>query len=365
MSQENQESSFETLLNESMKEINIEKTVTGKVIAINTKDEIIVDIGYKADGIIPKSEYSFQEDSNPRDEIKVGDEITADVLKMNDGLGNVLLSYKRYQARNARAELEERIKTETIFEEKITDVTEKGFIVNYKGIRIFIPISLSGITRNESVEEYKNRKVKFKIIEHDFKNRRIIASIKAVKDEETKKVLDDFWSKAELGKEYEGKVTSISAYGAFVEIGPIQGLLHISEMTWNRNKTPNDILKVGQKVKVKAIDVDKEDRRMKLSYLEKGPDPWGKMKYQINDIVTVTVVKFMPFGAFVELEPGIEGLVHISQIAEKRITKPEEELSLGQKVNAKIIDINWENKKIELSVKELEGTSHEYKEEKE
>lgn len=365
MSDSSAENNFEKMLNDSIKEVNIGKVVTGKVIDINSHDEIILDLGYKADGIIPKKEYSFNEEDDPRDEFKIGDEITADVLKMNDGVGNVLLSYKRYKARNARAAFEKKVKEEVIFNGKITEVTDKGFIINQDGIRIFIPISLSGITRDESIEEYKNRVVHFKIIECDLKNRRVIGSIKIVKDEENKKRLDEFWNQAEVGKIYEGKVTSISAYGAFVEIGPVQGLLHISEITWNRNQSPNDILKVGQVISVKAIEIDKENRRIKLSYLEKGPDPWEKANYEINDVVTVIVVKFMPFGVFVELEPGIEGLVHISQIAERRITKPEEELSLGQKINAKIIDIDRENRKIELSIKELEGTSSEYKEERE
>ena len=165
-------------------------------------------------------------------------------------------------------------------------------------------------------------------------------------------------------KKYKGKVTSISTYGAFVDLGAVQGLLHISEITWNRNTPPNEILKVGQVIDVIAIDVDKENKRIKLSYAEKGPDPWKSVegKYNINDILTVKVVKMMPFGAFVELEPGIEGLVHLSQICERKITKPEEELRIGQKVNAKIIDMDLENKRIELSIRELENTSNEYKE---
>lgn len=359
------EDNFEELLNNSMKEINLEKTVTGKVIDITSKDEIIVDLGYKADGIIPKKEYSFDENANPRDEIKIGDSITADVLKMNDGVGNVLLSYKRYKARNSKIELEEKYKNNETFEEKIAEVTEKGFIVNYNGTRIFIPISLSGITRNENIEEYINKRVQFKIIECDLRNKRVIGSIKVLKDEKLKKELEEFWNGIEVGQEREGKVASISAYGAFIDLGPVQGLLHISEMTWEKNQSPNNILKVGQVIKVKAIDVDKENKRVKLSYLEKGPNPWEtiKGKYNMNDILTVKVVKLMPFGAFVELETGIEGLVHISQISEKRITKPEEELKVGQKVNAKILDIDTDNKKIELTIKELEGTSNEYKEE--
>ncbi len=359
------EENFEELLKNSMKEVGLEKSVTGKVIEITTKDEIVVDLGYKADGIIPRNEYSYDLNVNVRDEVKIGDTITAEVIKMNDGVGNVLLSCKRTKSKAVKEELENKFKNNEVINAKIDEVTDKGFISNYKGIRIFIPISQSGITRSENIEDYKNKEIQFKIIECDFRTKKVIGSVRIIKDEEKKKASKEFWDNAEVGKEYEGIVTSLSAYGAFVDLGPVQGLLHISEMTWEKNKTPNDILKVRQKIKVQAIDVDKENKRIKLTYLDKGPNPWEGItnKYNVNDIVTVKVVKLMPFGAFVELEAGIEGLVHISQISEKRITKPEEELQLGQKVNAKILDINEENKKIELTIKELEGTSNEYKEE--
>ena len=259
---------------------------------------------------------------------------------------------------------EEKFKNNEILEEKITEITDKGFIISKEGYNIFIPISLSGITRSENIKDYKDKVVRFRLIECKFRPRRIIGSIKAILDEEKNKKIDEFWNEAEVGKKYKGKVTSISTYGAFVDLGAVQGLLHISEITWNRNTPPNEILKVGQVIDVIAIDVDKENKRIKLSYAEKGPDPWKSVegKYNINDILTVKVVKMMPFGAFVELEPGIEGLVHLSQICERKITKPEEELRIGQKVNAKIIDMDLANKRIELSIRELENTSNEYKE---
>lgn len=359
--------SFEKLYQDWVKDVNIEKTVTGTVIGINSKDEIIVDIGYKADGIIPRSEFSFQENENPRDYFKVGDTITADVLKMNDGLGNVLLSYKKLKLRESRKKFREKVKKEEIFEEPVKEITDKGFIVDYEGIRIFIPISLSGMTRTENKENYKGKVLRFKIVELDEKNRKVIGSVRAIIEEEKKQQLEEFWNEAELGKEYEGIVTSISTYGAFVDIGGIQGLLHISEMAWGRNAVPNEVLEVGQKIKVSIIDLDKENKRIKLTYNEKGPNPWEKVEqnYHINDVVKVKVVKFMPFGAFVEIEEGIEGLIHISQITERRISKPEEELRIGQHINAKIIDMDIANKKLELSLKELEGTSQEYKEEME
>ena len=355
---------FEQMLEETMKNIKVKETLEGRIININKKDEIVIDIGYKADGLIPKSEYSYNENANPREELKIGDKIIAEVIKMNDGEGNVLLSSKRYKMKEAQKELEEKFKNEEILEGTISEITEKGFIIKKEGYNIFIPMSLSGITRNENLQEYKNKLVKFKLIECGFRPRRIIGSIKAISDEEKNKKLNEFWNEAEVGKTYKGKVTSISTYGAFVDLGVVQGLLHISEITWNRNTPPNEILKVGQEIEVIAIDVDKENNRIKLSYAGKGPDPWKSVegKYNINDILTVKVVKLMPFGAFVELESGIEGLVHLSQICERKITKPEEELRIGQKVNAKIIDIDLSNKRIELSIRELENTSNEYKE---
>lgn len=360
------EMSFEELYNESLKETKLEKTVTGKIISITEQGEIFVDIHYKADGIIPKKEYSDDETKNPKDEFKVGDLITADVLKQNDGLGNVLLSYKRVKKREEKDELENRIKNNEIFEEKVKEVNDKGIIVELLNKRVFIPLSLSGIPRGEDASKLQGQTVKFRITEYDAKTNKIIGSIKNVLDEVKKAKQEEFWNNIEIGKKYEGTVASISSYGAFIDLdGVVQGLLHVSEISWDRNAKVNEILKQGQKIEVTIKEVDKENRRIKLSYGEKGQNPWNNIdeKYHINDVIKVKVVKIMPFGAFVELEPGIEGLVHISQIAERKLAKPEEELKLGQHVNAKIIDLDKENEKIELSIKELEGTSNEYKEE--
>lgn len=355
---------FEELMEQSLKEMKLDKVVTGTVIAITDKGEIIVDLGYKADGIIPKKEYC-NEIGEAINDIKIGDKITAEVVKLNDGEGNVLLSYKKVQMKLSRTEFEEKVKNDDIFEEKIIEVLEKGFVTSYKGIRIFIPLSLSGITRDENRQDYKGKIVRFKITEYEPKIKKIIGSVKAVLDMEKERKVKEFWDNVENGKEYDGIVTSISTYGAFVDLGEVQGLLHISEMTWEKNANPRDVLTVGEKIKVIVKAFDKENRRIMLVYKEKGPNPWENIdeKYKIGDIVTVKVVKFMNFGAFVELEYGIEGLVHISQISEKRIAKPEEILKIGQKVNAKIIDLNKEKQKIELSIRELEGTSNEYIEE--
>ena len=362
---EKMEESFEKLYEETLKESKLDKTVTGKIIAITTKDEIFVDIGYKADGIIPKQEYSSNENANPNDEFNIGDEITADVLKMNDGLGNVLLSYKRVKQREGKVEFENKIKNNEIIQEKVKEVNDNGLIVEVCDKRVFIPLSLSGVPRGEDASKLKGQVVRFRITEYDAKTNKIIGSIRNVLDEEKKVKQDEFWKNVEIGKKYEGTVASISSYGAFIDLGVVQGLLHISEISWDRNAKVDEILSQGQKIEVTVIDVDKENKRLKLSYGDKGPNPWNNVeeKYHVNDVVKVKIDKIMPFGVFVELEPGIEGLVHISQIAERKLTKPEEELKLNQHVNAKIIELDKESQRIELSIKELEGTTEEYKEE--
>lgn len=357
--------SFKELYEKSLKETKLEKTVTGRIISITPQGEIFVDIGYKADGIIPKKEYSDDENANPKNELNVGDMITADVLKQNDGLGNVLLSYKRVKQRENQKKFEQKINNKEIFEEKVKEVNDKGIIVEMYGKRVFIPLSLSGIHRGEDASKLKGTIVKFRITEYDAKANKIIGSIKSVLDEEKNRKIEEFWSDVEIGKKYKGTVASISSYGAFVDLGVTQGLLHISEMSWDRNAKVDELLKQGQEIEVTVIDVDKENRRLKLSYGEKGPNPWNmaSQRYHVNDVVKVKVNKIMPFGVFVELEPGIEGLVHISQIAERKLAKPDEELKLGQHVNAKIIELDLEAQRIELSIKELEGTSDEFKEE--
>ena len=359
--------SFEELLNQTLKEIKVGQTVTGNIININSQGEIFVDLGYKADGIIPRSEFSYNENDNPKDYYKVGDRISADVLKLNDGLGNVLLSFKKANSKIVKQEFESKVKNNCVFTEKVTSVNDNGLIVDYRGIRIFIPLSLSGITREQKVEDFKGKTISFKVIEYNEQNRKIIGSAKAIIEEEKQEKEKNFWDNVEIGKMYKGTVTSISSYGVFVDIDGVQGLLHISGMTWERDKKPADLVEVGQEIKVKVEAFDKENKRLKLEYDKKGPNPWEKIeeKYKVGDVVTVKVSNLMPFGAFVTLEKGIEGLVHISQICEKKIVKPEDALKIGQKVNAKIINIDLENKKIELSIRELEGTSNEMIEETE
>ncbi len=358
------EMSFEEMYNESLKEAKLDKVVTGKVISITSKGEIFIDIGYKADGIIPKEEYT-EDDVNLLEGVKIGDEITAEVLKQNDGVGNVLLSYKKLKSAEYKKDLENKIKNNEIIQSKVSEVTDNGLIVEMANTRIFIPYSLSAIPRNEDKQSYKNKKVSFRVIEYNPKDRKVIGSIKSVVDEEKKQKEDNFWNNIQVGQTVKGKVASLSSYGAFVDVDGVQGLLHVSEISWVRNVKPSDVLMQGQEIQVKVLEVDKENKRVKFSYANKGPNPWDNIdeRYKVNDVVKVKVAKMMPFGVFVELEPAIEGLVHISQISEKKIAKPEDVLKQNEYVNAKIIEVDKEKQRIELSIKELEGTSDEYKEE--
>lgn len=344
--------SFEELLNNSFeKNKKLEKISTGTVIEVNNEGEVFVDLNYKADGIIPKGEYSYDENADPKKELRPGDKIEVEVLKLNDGQGNVLLSCKKLQQKALKDAFEEKVKNNQIFDEKVDSISDKGLIVNVAGIRVFIPSSLSCGNKD---------RVRFKIIEYNPKERRIIGSCKIILDEEKKKREEEFWNNVKVGNEYDGIVSSISSYGAFIDINGVQGLLHISEISWDKDAKVQDILKQGQNIKVKIKELDTENKRMKLSYEGKGEDPWNSLSLSVGDIIKVKVKKFMPFGVFVEIKKGIDGLVHISQISEQKISKPEEKLQIGEEVNAKVIDINLETKKIELSIKELEGTSSEY-----
>ncbi|MBP3597735.1 MAG: S1 RNA-binding domain-containing protein [Clostridia bacterium] len=295
------EKNFEELYNESLNTKRFDKTVTGTVIQISSKGEIFVDFKYQVDGIIPKREYSDDENANPKSEFKPGDEITADVLKWNDGFGNVLLSYKKYKK---RADYE-----------------------NQKELRI---------QQAKEREQQKQQRIKN---------------------------IEDFWNNIEVGKSYTGKVSKIADYGVFVDLGVVTGLAHISELTWDKTEKLEEKFNINDEIQVKIKSFDKAEKRISLEYPLKGENPWFAKanKYKINDVVTCKIVKFMPFGAFVEIENGLEGLVHNSEITSlKRVIKPEDELELGQTVNAKIINIDTEKLKIGLSIRELEGTSSEY-----
>lgn len=302
-----EEKSFEDLLKEEEQK-RFDRTVTGTVIGISSKGEIFVDFGYKADGIIPKSEYSDDETKNPKDEFNEGDSITADVLKWNDGLGNVLLSYKKLKRR------------EQVIKEKEARIER---------------------AKQREIEKQKIKEEKAQIARN----------------------IEEFWNNLKVGDIFNGTISKIADYGMFVNLGLVKGLLHISEVLWDKSEKLESTFKVGDEIEVKIKSFNKDEKRISLEYPQKPENPWFKLveKYKINDIVTCKVVKFAPFGVFVEIEKGLEGLVHNSEITSlKRVVKPEDELKLEQMVNAKIINIDKEKCKIGLSIKELEGTSAEY-----
>lgn len=353
----NENTSFEELLSETMKEIKVGEIVTGTVIEVTPKGEVFIDIGYKADGIIPANEYILNADETAKSKFKIGDKISAIVVKLNDGIGNVLLSYNRARKDSDLKEFKNKVDNDDVFKATINEVNDKGLIVNFGTVKIFIPLSLAGIPRSEDPHTYKGKEVEFKVIEYNPETNRIIGSRKVLLDKEKEAKSNEFWSNIEVGKVYTGTVTSLSEYGAFVDLqGVIQGLLHISEMTWERNQRPADILKVGQEIQVTVKDLDKENKRIKLSYNEKGPNPWDIVaeKYNVGDVIEVQISNLVPFGAFAKIEKGVEGLIHISQISQKRIMKPDDVLKIGQVVSARIVTIDKENKKIELSIKEFE-----------
>ena len=303
-----EEKSFEELYNESLNTKRFDKKVTGTVIGISSKGEIFVDFGYKADGIIPKKEYSDDETKNPKDEFKTGDTISADVLQWNDGLGNVLLSYKKLKRR------EDAIKEKELRIQKAKE-------------------------REIQRQEYEKQKA------------------------EKAKSIEEFWNNLKVGQTFNGTISKIADYGLFIDLGLVRGLLYISEITWNKDEKLEEKFQVGEEIEVKVKSFSKEEGKIALEYPLKPENPWFSLveKYKVNDIVTCSVIKFAAFGAFLEIENGLEGLVHNSAITSlKRITKPEEALELGQTINAKIINIDKEKCKIGLSIKELEGTSAEY-----
>lgn len=347
--------SFEDLYNESIKNDKVlNKIETGKIIKITNKGDIFVDLGYKADGIVPRGEFSDNENENPSNEFKAGDDITVQVLKLNDGTGNVLLSYKRIRAQKERELFAQKVNAGDVFEGKINQITDKGVITEVFGTRVFIPLSLSGIGKNEKLESYNGKNITFEIIEFNPENRKVVGSHKIITDRERKSAEEKLWQSIEVGRTFEGYVKSINSYGVFVDLNGVDGLLHMSEVTWRRNANANNYFKIGQKVNVSIKDVDKQNKKIQLAYSDKEVNPWEKVsgKYAVDEIVKGKVNKLVQFGAFVELEDGIEGLVHISQISDERISKPEQALEIGQTVDVKILDIDTENRKLSLSIKE-------------
>ena len=347
----NEEQNFAELYENSLKSLEEGTVVEGIVVDI-VGDEIFVDLGYKADGIVPREEFSYS-DEIPSEKYKAGDKIEVYILKMNNGKGNVLLSTKRLQTKKLREEFEENVKAENPITVKVTGVVNGGVTADVAGIKVFIPQSQLG-RKVTDLNEYRGKTIEVKIIEYNPEKRKIVGSERKLVAEAREKAMQEVWGNIEVDKEIEGTVRQLSDYGAFVDIGGVDGLLHISEISWKQIKHPSEVLKVGDKITVRVISFDRETKKIALGYKRPEDNPWLNVGYEVGDVVEAKVVSMKPFGAFVELQNGLEGLVHISNITHTRIAKPQDVLEMGQMVNAKVVEIDLDKKRIELSIRELE-----------
>jgi len=348
------EMSFDEMLEESLNNtIRNGDLVTGTVAAI-TPLEINVDLGIKYSGFIPTSEFT-DDGTALEDAVKVGDTIEAIVARVNDVEGTVTLSKKRLDAVKSWSVIEEAQQSGDVVEGTVTEINKGGIVVNVKGARVFVPASQSGQPREADLSDMVGQKVRLVVTEVNRGRKRVVGSIRKVLQSERKAAAEAIWNDIEVGKKYHGTVKSMTTYGAFVDIGGIDGMVHVSELSWQRVKQPSDVLNIGDEVDVYVIGFDKEKRRISLGYKDPDADPWKIFKNQCNvgDVVNVKVVKLMPFGAFAEVVPGVDGLIHISQIANRRIGKPEEVLSVGDEVEAKITSVDDEKQKISLSIRAL------------
>lgn len=351
---EETEKSFAEMLEESIKTINNGDTVSGVVVAI-TSTEITVDLGTKHSGFIPVEDFTDGTDAKIEDLIKIGDRVEASVVRVNDVEGTVMLSKKRLDAVKNWNEIEAAQEEGTVLEGVVTEENKGGVVVFIKGIRVFVPASQTGLGKDVPMSELLKQTVRLRITEVNRSRRRVVGSIRAVQYKERKERAEKIWNEIEIGKHYHGKVKSLTSYGAFVDIGGIDGMVHVSELSWSRIKQPSDVLSVGDDVDVYVINFDKDSHKISLGYKDPDGNPWTKFTnaYEVGSVANVKIVKLMPFGAFAEVIPGVDGLIHISQIANRRIGKPDEVLSVGETVDAKITNIDDENKKISLSIRAL------------
>ena len=348
------EESFEELLNQSFKTLNTGEKVTGIVTAIGPT-EVQVDVGAKQAAYIKASELSEDPNVKPEEILKVGDEIEAYIVRVNDVEGYAELSKKRLDAVKVWENIEQAVENKTVMEGTVTEVNKGGIVVSVKGVRVFVPASQSGMPRGANLETMVKSKVQLRVTEVNRARRRVVGSIRSVADEARRAAQEEVWNNIEVGKHYTGTVKSMTAYGVFVDIGGVDGMVHISELSWSRIKTPSEVCKVGDTMEVYVISFDLEKHKISLGVKDRSINPWDVFmsKYHVGDVAKVRIVKLMTFGAFAEVVPGVDGLIHISQIADRRIEKPGDVLSEGQEVDAEIIAVDEEKKKISLSIRAL------------
>ncbi len=346
------EMSFEQLLEESLKTIHNGEVVEGTVIRVK-EDEIVLNIGYKADGIITRSEYTNTPNVDLRTLVNEGDTMTAKVLKVNDGEGQVLLTYKKLVAEKGNKRLEEAFENKEVLTAKVAAVLEGGLSVVVDESRVFIPASLVSDTYEKNLEKYKDQEIEFVISEFNPKRRRIIGDRKQLIVAKKKELAEALFAKINVGDVVEGTVKNVTDFGVFIDLGGADGLLHISEMSWGRVENPKKVFKSGDTVKAFIKDIQGEKIALSLKFPEENPWKDAEEKFAVGNVVTGKIARMTDFGAFVELVPGVDALLHVSQIAREHVEKPADVLKIGQEIEAKIIDFNSEDKKISLSMKAL------------
>ena len=348
------EKSFDEMLEDSLKTIYNGDRVSGTVVAI-TPTEVSVDLGTKYSAFIPTGEFTNDGAIAVDEAVKVGDQVEAIVVRVNDVEGTAQLSKKRLDAAKTWQVIEQAQADGAIVEGLVTEENKGGVVVNVNGVRVFVPASQSGLPKDTPMTQLVKTTVRLKITEVNRGRRRVVGSIRAVQQKERREKAEAVWSEIEVGKTYHGTVKSLTSYGAFVDIGGIDGMVHVSELSWNRIKNPAEVVSVGDEIDVYVIGFDREKRRISLGYKKAEDNPWAKFTStcSVGDVVKVTIVKLMPFGAFAEVMPGVDGLIHISQIANRRIGKPDEVLNVGDIVDAKITAIDNEKQKISLSIRAL------------
>lgn len=347
---------FEEMLEESLKNMNTNERVKGVVVSI-APNEVIVDVGRKQSGFIPVDELSNDPTVKPEDVVKVGDELELLIMKTNDVEGTIMLSKRRVDAQKGWEELKALAESKEVLTGKVTNVVKGGVIVIYNDNRVFIPASQATASRDDSLEELVGKEVQFKLIEASQRGRmkRVVGSIRAVLREQRAAQRAVFWETCEVGKHYKGVVKSITNYGAFVDLGGVFGMIHISELSWTHIKNPSEVVNIGDEVDVYIKDINDETKKISLGYKDPDADPWEILRrdFPVDTVVDATIVGLTTFGAFANVIPGIDGLIHISQIANKRIDKPEDVLKIGETVKAKIIAIDFEKKRVSLSIRAL------------
>ena len=349
---ETSEGSFAELLEESLKTFNTDEKVHGVVVGI-APNEVYVDVGRKQAGFIPLDELSNDPSARAEDLVKVGDELDLLIMRTNDQEGTIMLSKRRLDAMKGWEVVSAAAEDHSVLTGVVTEIIKGGLIAVTNGVRVFIPASQATATRGEPLDGLLNQEVQFRILEVNRGRRRAVGSIRSVAADKRKEQEAKFWETAEEGKAYHGVVKSLTSYGAFVDIGGVDGMIHISELSWNRIKNPAEVLSVGQEVDVYILKLDPEKKKISLGYKKAEDNPWEILKnqYPVDSIVDVTIVGMTDFGAFARVIPGIDGLIHISQIANEHINKPQDVLKVGQVVKAKITAIDFDKKRVSLSMK--------------